>query len=308
MELGLKLIRESDGLTSDVHVAKDRVDPRFLSQETEDMFILTARLKGYNRGNIKIDINEDGTLIAVNGERRVKETVIIGWNVYNKDTEVKGFKRAFGIPKGVILDKIKAKFNEDESSLTITMPKKVKGILGKVIEEIKEKEEIVEENLLHQENDEKSGAKKGEEIPEEVKEVGKCVSGYTENDAKVHNFEVGEKGHGASADEKPFQGPKNDQVLDHGESSGTKELEKQDQKENEDENVNSIHGEEKETSVVETSEESRDYEPDRVEEDEQKNWAERLKICAPIVAGSALLVSFVVFVIQIVRNQNRRKD
>ncbi|EYU36841.1 hypothetical protein MIMGU_mgv11b0192771mg, partial [Erythranthe guttata] len=106
MELGLKFTRVADEFTSDFQLMKDRAGPLFLSRETDSMFILTAHLKG---------------------------------------TETKVFKKVFKIPDGVFLDKIKAKFNEDESTLTITMPKKVKGIRGTHIEEIKENQELVKE-------------------------------------------------------------------------------------------------------------------------------------------------------------------
>ncbi|XP_012838293.1 PREDICTED: uncharacterized protein LOC105958836 [Erythranthe guttata] len=142
MELGLKFTRVADEFTSDFQLMKDRAGPLFLSRETDSMFILTAHLKGFF---FFIDINEDATLIAISGEKQVKETVMVGWQVVKKGTETKVFKKVFKIPDGVFLDKIKAKFNEDESTLTITMPKKVKGIRGTHIEEIKENQELVKE-------------------------------------------------------------------------------------------------------------------------------------------------------------------
>ncbi|KAK3043872.1 hypothetical protein RJ639_000571 [Escallonia herrerae] len=165
MELGmeLKLTKVLDDVAyADLMIAKDRAGPLFLSTETESMFILTAHLKGYKRKNIKIEINEDGTRIAVSGEKQVQETVIVGWRLYKKEMEMKGFTKAFKIPEGVVLDKIKAKYGEDESKLTISMPKLVKGITGVKIEEVKAEEvskahseslDIVadEVNGLHQE-------------------------------------------------------------------------------------------------------------------------------------------------------------
>lgn len=47
VELGLKLTKCVDEFTStDLHIAKDRTGPLFVSNETETMFILTAHLKG----------------------------------------------------------------------------------------------------------------------------------------------------------------------------------------------------------------------------------------------------------------------
>lgn len=55
-----------------------------------------------------------------------------------REVELKGFRKVFLIPKGVVLDKIEAKFEEDTSNLTVFMPKLVKGLSGHKIEEIKE--------------------------------------------------------------------------------------------------------------------------------------------------------------------------
>lgn len=70
--------------------------------------------------------------------------VLSGWMVHKKEVELKGFIRVFRIPEGVVLDRIKARFNEQESVLTILMPKSVRGIRGVGIEEVKE-EEVVNE-------------------------------------------------------------------------------------------------------------------------------------------------------------------
>ncbi|XP_059631592.1 uncharacterized protein LOC132274351 [Cornus florida] len=105
--------------------------PFFSSRETHTMFILTSPLKGYRRGNIKIEINEDGTRIEISGEMPVQEMM--------KEREMRGFRKAFRIPSGVDLDKIKARLNEEESILIISMPKLVKGVIvGGGIEEVKE--------------------------------------------------------------------------------------------------------------------------------------------------------------------------
>ncbi|KAF5444570.1 hypothetical protein F2P56_033694 [Juglans regia] len=142
LELGLKIAKTSDDLTStaEFQFVKDRTGPVFLSGEDDNMFILTVHLKGFRRDNINIKINEDGTRITVHGEKRVQQTVMIGWILQKKGVELRVFKKVFKIPDGVVLDRIKAKFNENESILTIIMPKREKGIRGDGIEEVKEDE------------------------------------------------------------------------------------------------------------------------------------------------------------------------
>ncbi|XP_040998559.1 zinc finger CCCH domain-containing protein 13-like [Juglans microcarpa x Juglans regia] len=142
LQLGLKIAKTSDDLTSiaEFQFAKDRTGPVFLSGEDDNMFILTVHLKGFRRDNINIKINEDGTRITVHGEKRVQQTVMIGWILHKKGVELRVFKKVFKIPDGVVLDRIKAKFNENESILTIIMPKREKGIRGDGIEEVKEDE------------------------------------------------------------------------------------------------------------------------------------------------------------------------
>ncbi|CAI8604345.1 unnamed protein product [Vicia faba] len=140
VELGLKITRTKDDSTSisDFQFAKDRAGPIFLSKETDSTFSLTAHLKGYKKENIDININKDGTKISVSGEKEVQEMQMVP---FKKEVKTKGFRKKFEIPNGVILDKIKAKYNEEEGLLTIVMPKIAKGILcGVGIEEVKEEE------------------------------------------------------------------------------------------------------------------------------------------------------------------------
>ncbi|KAK6131047.1 hypothetical protein DH2020_035210 [Rehmannia glutinosa] len=292
MELGIKLRRAADEFSSDFQIAKDRAAPLFLSRQTDTIFVLTAHLKGYKRENIKIDINEDGTSIAISGERQVKETVMVGWKVYKKDTEIKEFKKVFKIPDGVILDQIKANYNEDESTLTITMPKKVKGIKGTSIEEIKEKQELVtkqgsanlqivdEKNQIsgtsHQENNEKSKAKNGD---------GTGNNMPTENAQTIHDLENGEENQKTVDDIQEISEPKQDMQENNSRVP---------------DEANDIHEEEKEGHFgVESHEE------------EHKPQEKRFNMCIPIIAGSTLLLSFVVFVFQVIRSKNqtsRRKE
>lgn len=63
-----------------------------------------------------------------------------GWKMKKQEVELRGFIKVFQIPSGVILDRIKAKFKEEESILTISMPKSAKGISGVGVVELKEEE------------------------------------------------------------------------------------------------------------------------------------------------------------------------
>lgn len=74
----------------------------------------------------------------MSGEKEVQEMQMIP---FKKEFKLKGFRKKFKIPNGVVLNKIKAKYNEEEGVLTILMPKMeiTKGVLSGVgIEEVKE--------------------------------------------------------------------------------------------------------------------------------------------------------------------------
>ncbi|KAL9449591.1 hypothetical protein AB3S75_011501 [Citrus x aurantiifolia] len=143
LELGFKLTRTRDDeqtSMADFRITTDSSGPIFVSEETDSKFILTGYLKGFRRENIDIMINEAGDKIAISGKKPVQEMVLMGWIVQKKEVEIRAFRKVFQIPNGVILDKVKAKFNEETSNLTIFMPKSVKGHSGIVIEEVNEEE------------------------------------------------------------------------------------------------------------------------------------------------------------------------
>ncbi|KAH6780255.1 HSP20-like chaperones superfamily protein [Perilla frutescens var. hirtella] len=325
LELGLKLTSAADEFTSDFTIAKDRAGPVFMSRETDTMFFLTAHLKGYKRRNIKIDINEDGSLIGISGERQVKETVMVGWKVYKKDTEIKGFKKVFRIPDGVILDKIKAKFNDDESTLTITMTKKIKGIRGATIEEVKDKPELVREGSGSLQISDEKSPKTTEQLPKEEKPVsdhdlkdgeeGQLPSPSIHGEfahVEADTCKEGEEKQRNTDDIQEINEPQQDQeVLDRAESLSMRHHEMKDQPETYKQVPDERSDEEKVgPSTVEPSEEASEAEPGKVEDGEEKPQAKRCKMCIPIVAGSTLLLTFVVFVIQIIRSkhQTRKRD
>ncbi|KAL3592563.1 hypothetical protein D5086_011203 [Populus alba] len=142
LELGLKITHARDDITSftGLRVAKDHAGPLFLSRETETVFNLIAYLTGFRKENIDIKISEDGNQITISGKKPVQELVLIGWIMHKKEVELRAFSKAFRIPHGVVLDKIKAKFSDQDLTLTITLPKLENGIRGVGVEEVKEEE------------------------------------------------------------------------------------------------------------------------------------------------------------------------
>ncbi|KAL5714924.1 hypothetical protein ACHQM5_016823 [Ranunculus cassubicifolius] len=193
LELGLKITKTKDSLTmKDLRISKDRAGPLFFSRETEDMFVLTAYLKGFKRDRIKIDISKDKTEITISGDKHVQETVMKKWMMQKKETEIKGFKKAFPIPDGVLVDKIKAKFNKEESILSISMPKSVSGIQGKEVEEVKQEKTKGESSgitpSLPVETAEIPAKPKPEENKPEIREGGNVVE---ETKSEVSEIEEG---------------------------------------------------------------------------------------------------------------------
>ncbi|KAG6419736.1 hypothetical protein SASPL_116248 [Salvia splendens] len=311
LELGLKLTNAADEFASDFLIAKDRAGPVFVSRETDTaFFLLTAHLKGYKRRNIKIDINEDGSLIGIGGEKHVQETVMVGWKLYKKETETKGFKKVFRIPQGVILDKIKATFNEDESTLSITMPKKAKGIRGgTAIEEVKDRPELVragsgslqiadEKSAIAESSNKGKIGEDGEEQRQEkpvsdhdLEDVGRLVA------PSIHGARV--EGDTCKEDEE-----KQSNIDDVQEIKDEPDTYKQDVDER------SYEGR-AEPSAIEPSQETPEAKPRAGEDDEESPREKRLKLCLPIVAGSTLFLTFVAFVFQMIRSKHqtsRKRD
>ncbi|KAG6422726.1 hypothetical protein SASPL_113106 [Salvia splendens] len=309
LELGLKLTNVADKFASDFRIAKDRAGPVFVSRETDTAFFLTAHLKGYKRRNIKIDINEDGSLIGIGGEKQVQETVMVGWKLYKKETETKGFKKVFRIPQGVIVDEIKATSNDDESTLSITMPKKAKGIRGgTAIEEVKDRPELVragsgslqiadEKSAIAESSNKGRIREDGEEQHQE-----KPVSDHDLEDAgrlapSIHGARL--EGDTCMEDEE-----KQSNIDDVQETKDELDTYKQDVDER------SYEGR-AEPCAIEPSEETQEAKPRAGEDDEESPREKRFKLCLPIVAGSTLLLTFVVFVFQMIRSKHqtsRKRD
>lgn len=94
---------------------------------------------GYKKEDIDINISKDGSEISVSGEKEVQEMQMIP---FKKEVKTKGFAKKFRIPDRVVLDRIKAKYNEVDAVLRIVMPKMEleKGMTE--IEEVQEREEV----------------------------------------------------------------------------------------------------------------------------------------------------------------------
>lgn len=240
------------------------------------------------KDNIKVDINKEGTIIAIRGEKSVQETVMVGWNVIKKDVEIRKFSKAFKIPDGVILDKIEARFDEDKSILTVKMPKKVKGILGIELVEVKEHEDLpivgdkIPKKVTFKEDMDKPKAeenqKKEKEIVENVLESlekpREVVEKHVVKDELMPNVDSNIHSNDTIQE---IREPRGDFVVgDKPESSSSRDEPKDDQ----------------------ASETSRKKEDDNVPKRSSK-------ICVPIVAGSALILSLVVFVIHLIRTKNQ---
>lgn len=95
---------------------------------------------------------------------------------FKKELKTKGFLKEFRIPDGVVLDRIRAKYNEEDALLTIVMPKTEVGKRMREIEEVKEEPEPrVAENVFDNvtPEPEESVPEKVQEKPEEETPPGK---------------------------------------------------------------------------------------------------------------------------------------
>ncbi|CAN7130499.1 unnamed protein product [Brassica rapa subsp. narinosa] len=242
LELGLKITRARDNdvsCSTDFKVSRDVFGQLWHSRETDSVFILTLHLKGFKKDGIDTEINKEGDMITIRGRKQVEEMVLVKWVKWRKESEIKEFKKVFRIPDIVNLDKIKARFYEEDGTLTVTFPKRVKGITGLKIEEVEEAEKTEPETEKTEEKTELEEEIKEEKEPEEEAEEPKM--------------------------------------------------------------------EEEEEEIVE-EQETRDHEEDREETEEKDSKPKkkkRKKLCFSCVAGSTLLMSIIVFIIQLI--QSKRK-
>ncbi|KAF4384115.1 hypothetical protein F8388_001353 [Cannabis sativa] len=320
LELGLKITKSTDDITStttNLRIAKDSSGPVFISRETDTKFILTAHLKG--------------TEISISGERPVRELVMSGWMMQKKEVELKGFIKVFRIPDGVILDRIKAKFNNQESVLTIVIPKSSKGIRGVGIEEVKEEEVVnkdetdhatISEEQTHKimprteelkvdepKSDESNGVdeKKVEEKIEGAHDVFDEMS--KRNETRIEPEII--------TNEETFQEIKPTQPLPSEEEAKRKELPgiKEEtceeglepvhvieENKDEDKECSSSCGGDDESAMVEKQEAIEEKGKDKA----SGGSSRRIKLCVPcVIAGSTIIVSIVVFAVHWIRTKKR---
>ncbi|KAJ0231646.1 SHSP domain-containing protein [Hirschfeldia incana] len=247
LELGLKLIRtrEDDVSSStDFKVSRDSLCQVSPSRETDSVFILTLHVKGFKKKGIDMEINDEGDRITISGRKKVEEMVLVKWVEWKKETEIQEFKKVFRIPRIVNLDKIKARFSEEDETLTVTFPKKVKGITGLKIEE---EEEETEEKTEPEEE-------KTEEITEPEEEKTEEI---TEPDEEIKEETIPEE---------------------------------------EEEKI--------EEEIVE-EEETKDHEEESEEKESKPKKKKRKKFRFPCVAGSTLLLSIIVFIIQLIQSKGK---
>ncbi|CAH8294809.1 unnamed protein product [Eruca vesicaria subsp. sativa] len=209
LELGLKVTRTTEDVSSsvDFRFSKDPFGPLVLSQETDSRFIIIIHLKGFKKEGIEIDINKEGDRITIRGRKPVEEMVMIRWMAWRKEVEMRAFKKVFLIPDFVDLDKIKARFDDDDATLTITMPKRVKGISGFNLEqeeeeeeesvdfgdvsEVENREDVEEENVEREESDEQSETQGEEgfgEMMEDKERESQVFEG--EEEAKIEDDDL----------------------------------------------------------------------------------------------------------------------
>ncbi|XP_030465427.2 LOW QUALITY PROTEIN: uncharacterized protein LOC115684711 [Syzygium oleosum] len=313
LELGLKITQTQDDIssTADLRIAKDGGGIVFLSRETENMFILTAHLRGYRREHIDININEDGTRITIIGNKAVQEKVMLGWILYKKEVELRGFKKAFKIPGGVVLDKIKAKFDEDGAILTVFMPKMVQGVSGHAIEEVEEPEDD-RGHMTKTDCKEVPGVIEEPQIEYPRDEVEQQTKEEAEGAARESELP-----HTSSASQRlPAEGPV-PRPLQKEETEMGAQLTKSEDNQQPGKVIASLDAELKEGDSLrqeETSDIGNEVQSESPKDDKHRDVSENTasvkskpkkskKICAPVVAGSALLVSLIVLAIHLIRSK-----
>ncbi|XP_019093363.1 PREDICTED: trichohyalin-like, partial [Camelina sativa] len=213
LELGLKATRTREDVSSsvDFRFSKDPFGPLVLTRETDSRFIIIIHIKGFKKEGIEIDINKEGDRITIEGRKPVEEMVMIRWMAWRQEVEFRVFKKVFRIPDTVVLDEIKARFDDDDATLTITMPKRVKGIPGFNIEEEEEervdKGEVEEQSTVREESDAHSEKFETEiQRDEEFGEKETQVLGEQQNDEEETGDDYLEKSH---------QFDEQDKILEH---------------------------------------------------------------------------------------------
>ncbi|CAH9067504.1 unnamed protein product [Cuscuta epithymum] len=251
------------------------------------------------------------------------------------------FRKRFRIPEGVDLDEIKANFTEgDESMLTVSMPKTVKGMSGTVIEEMEEPDVMRQgSEALQRTSKESDIIKSGEETIEGHQDNSKAPSNHPYGDQKEdqealpeeemtkdHHQEIAKKPHdqetkqSAIVHESSPQGksesspkemePNHDQTGDQKPESSSGAKAQDEEHEKEDVLSKRAEAHEEEEYILPSREaeveEGHDHHHTRGEEGEKKEDESREKssmLCTPIIyVGSALFLSLVTILVRFFRS------
>lgn len=252
---------------------------------------------GYTGESIEIKISEDGEEIWVSGEREVQEMTMMPLRMKEEEVKMRGFRRKFKIPEGVVLDWIKASYDEDGCVLTIVMPKMVRGVKrGIGIEELKE-EEKKEEAEAVEEKAEATEQSVAEEVKEEATE--QSVAEEVKEEEVDTKDNIAEEADQKSVVEEKKEEEKEEEVdgrEDVAEEADQRSVEEEEVKEKEEEK----EGEEQRDEVSQETHEEKETRQE-VKEDREP-W----KPSPPLlVGGSTLLASLLYLVINYLR---LRKD
>uniref|UniRef100_A0A803NGT5 SHSP domain-containing protein n=1 Tax=Cannabis sativa TaxID=3483 RepID=A0A803NGT5_CANSA len=239
-----------------------------------------------------------------------------GWMMQKKEVELKGFIKVFRIPDGVILDRIKAKFNNQESVLTIVIPKSSKGIRGVGIEEVKEEEVVNKDETDHATTSEEQTHKimpRTEELKVEEKIEG--AHDVFDEMSKRNETRIEPE---IITNEETFQEIKPTQPLPSEEEAKRKELPEikeetceeglepvhviEENKDEDKECSSSCGGDDDESAMVEKQEAIEEKGKDKA----SGGSSRRIKLCVPcVIAGSTIIVSIVVFAVHWIRTKKR---
>lgn len=233
-------------------------------------------------------------------EKAVEEMVISDWSVQKKEMEMRGFIKAFRIPSGIVLDRIKAMFNDRDSVLTISMLKSVKGIRGEQIKEVKELIDESRQGLI---------AKKNEDSRRDVK-----TSGLEDKPNKGKEFE--EEIAKTSSQERVFEDQatkQEDQLKSEIKSSdGNNRQEEEEGGSEEGKLEQKLDGDgEKESDKIVEADQSCNSKQEEITNNKMVNNNEessrKIKLCSPcLLAGSSILVSLVILAIHWLRSKKRQ--
>ncbi|CAN1175858.1 hypothetical protein LINPERHAP2_LOCUS32178 [Linum perenne] len=340
VEVGLKITHTRDDITSfaDLRISKDHSGPLFLSRETESMFLLIAYLQGFKKENVGIKINKEGNQIEITGEKPVQEMVMMGWIMYKKEVELRAFRKVFRIPEAIVLDKIKAKFNDDESALTIIIPKSEKGIRNESIEEVKEFEEVgvtvpgeptkvPDPKPEIKKVNEESDRKKPEEVPTErkagktvrfaeIEEGEECFEGESSslsyeanpetNNEEESEMSMKEKSDGEETVKRNLERSKPEESREVEQEKESRNPEIRNEEEKTDEGLLKEGSDKKEEHEGRSEERTNRSLGDEAK-GESSDKPKKDKFCCPLmIAGSGILVTIIVMAVGLIRSRRKR--